>query len=206
MGNSNSGAAGASSGATTSSSGSGRFAFPDCYTSLPALQADLRRAGLESSNLIVGIDGTASNSWTGTRSFGGRNLHTIAPGANNFYEQAVQILGATLSSLDEDGEIPAYIYGCAGANDKGLMTLRPGDRPCTGFDGVLAAYRAAIPHVKLAGPTTFGPLIRKAIEIVSASENSYHVLIIVCDGCITRPSDLPDCEWATACARRLRCI
>jgi hypothetical protein len=43
------------------------------------VQADLRRAGLESSNLVVAIDFTKSNQWTGEKSFGGRCLHDIDP-------------------------------------------------------------------------------------------------------------------------------
>jgi E3 ubiquitin-protein ligase RGLG len=77
-------------------------AFRDAYASLPDLQNDLRRAGLESSNLIVGIDATKSNEWEGRVSFGGRCLHHISPNPAemNPYEQAISILGETLSAFD----------------------------------------------------------------------------------------------------------
>ena len=51
----------------------------DNYTSLPALQQALRREGLESSQLIIGIDATKSNTWTGKFSYGNRCLHHIDP-------------------------------------------------------------------------------------------------------------------------------
>lgn len=53
----------------------------DSFETLEELQAALRKAGLESSQLILAIDCTKSNTWTGTRSFGGRCLHEIAPTA-----------------------------------------------------------------------------------------------------------------------------
>lgn len=61
----------------------------DEYKTYEDLQAALRKAGLESSNLIVGVDFTRSNTWTGQRTFGGRNLHDIAlptPEARNPYQ------------------------------------------------------------------------------------------------------------------------
>ncbi|PKI62825.1 hypothetical protein CRG98_016776 [Punica granatum] len=42
----------------------------DNFTSLDQVTAALREAGLESSNLIVGIDFTKSNEWTGPTSYG----------------------------------------------------------------------------------------------------------------------------------------
>ncbi|KZT75458.1 hypothetical protein F511_47517, partial [Dorcoceras hygrometricum] len=50
--------------------------------------AALANADLESSNLIVGIDFTKSNKWTGKRSYHGRSLHHTGSGLNP-YEQAI---------------------------------------------------------------------------------------------------------------------
>lgn len=36
--------------------------------------------------------------------------------------------------------------------------------------------------VKLAGPTSFAPLIQRAIDIVVKEEFRYHILIIIADG------------------------
>lgn len=51
----------------------------DNYKSLAQVQQALRRKGLESSNLIIGIDFTKSNAWTGKETFEGRSLHHIDP-------------------------------------------------------------------------------------------------------------------------------
>lgn len=70
----------------------------------------LARAGLESSNLIVGIDFTKSNEWTGARSYQRRSLHHLGDSLNP-YEQAISIIGRTLSAFDEDNLIPCYGFG-----------------------------------------------------------------------------------------------
>ena len=45
--------------------------IPDQYESLEEVTAALRAAGLEASQLVVGVDFTKSNTWTGENSFGG---------------------------------------------------------------------------------------------------------------------------------------
>ncbi|KAI8017156.1 E3 ubiquitin-protein ligase RGLG2 [Camellia lanceoleosa] len=70
----------------------------------------LAHAGLKSSNLIVGIDFTKSNEWTGARSFNRRSLHYIGSGLN-LYEQAISSIGKTLAAFDEDNLISCYGFG-----------------------------------------------------------------------------------------------
>lgn len=47
---------------------------------------------------------------TGSRSFGRKSLHHIGNGQNP-YEQAISIIGKTLSAFDEDNLIPCYGFG-----------------------------------------------------------------------------------------------
>ena len=67
-----------------------------------------------------------------------------------------------------------------------------GEAPCRGFGEALRTYRALAPRVRLAGPTSFAPLIRKACEVVAAEEGAYHILLIVADGQVTRDSSTRD--------------
>ncbi|KAK3416691.1 hypothetical protein EUGRSUZ_H02465 [Eucalyptus grandis] len=160
----------------------------DNYRSLDEVTAALSEAGLESSNLIVGIDFTKSNEWTGARSFHRRSLHHIG-GGRNPYEQAISIIGQTLSAFDEDNLIPCYGFGDASTHDQDVFSFYPDDRFCNGFEEVLARYREVVPQLKLAGPTSFAPVIEMAMTIVQQSGGQYHVLLIIADGQVTRSVD-----------------
>lgn len=160
----------------------------DNYSSLEQVTDALARAGLESSNLIVGIDFTKSNEWTGARSFQRRSLHHIGDEPNP-YEQAISIIGRTLSSFDEDNMIPCFGFGDASTHDQEVFSFYPDERFCNGFEEVLERYRALVPQLRLAGPTSFAPVIEMAITIVEQSGGQYHVLVIIADGQVTRSVD-----------------
>ncbi|KAJ6386948.1 hypothetical protein OIU78_016809 [Salix suchowensis] len=160
----------------------------DNYNSLVQVTEALARAGLESSNLIVGIDFTKSNDWTGARSFSRRSLHHIGDDQNP-YEKAIYIIGKTLSSFDEDNLIPCFGFGDASTHDQEVFSFYPDERFCNGFEEVLRRYRELVPHLHLAGPTSFAPVIEMAITIVEQSCGQYHVLVIIADGQVTRSVD-----------------
>lgn len=159
------------------------FAIRDKYETLDEVQEALRQCGLESSNLIVGIDYTKSNSWNGKRTFGGQNLHTIRPGVLNPYQEVISIIGRTLEPFDDDKMIPVFGFGDVTTQDRTVAPYFP-DRPCRGFEEVLQRYNEITPHIQLSGPTSFAPLIREAIRIVSQTRQ-YHILVIICDGEVT---------------------
>ncbi|XP_021292847.1 E3 ubiquitin-protein ligase RGLG5-like [Herrania umbratica] len=160
----------------------------DNYQTLDQVTAALAQAGLESSNLIVGIDFTKSNEWTGARSFNRRSLHHIGNGQNP-YEQAISIIGQSLSAFDEDNLIPCYGFGDASTHDQDVFSFYPEERFCNGFEEVLARYREIVPQLRLAGPTSFAPIIEMAMTIVEQSGGQYHVLLIIADGQVTRSVD-----------------
>mmetsp|Transcript_20159 Transcript_20159/g.30198 ORF Transcript_20159/g.30198 Transcript_20159/m.30198 type:complete len:101 (+) Transcript_20159:45-347(+) len=66
--------------------------IPDQYQSLKEVNRALRKAGLESSNLIIGIDYTKSNEWNGEKTFGGKCLHHI-------YKEETDIPGGVAVSV-----------------------------------------------------------------------------------------------------------
>ncbi|KAJ0037355.1 hypothetical protein Pint_22826 [Pistacia integerrima] len=160
----------------------------DNYQTLEQVTSALAHAGLESSNLIVGIDFTKSNEWTGARSFNRRSLHHIGQGQNP-YEQAISIIGQTLSAFDEDNLIPCFGFGDASTHDQDVFSFYPDERFCNGFEEVLQRYREIVPSLRLAGPTSFAPIIDMAMTIVEQSGGQYHVLLIIADGQVTRSVD-----------------
>ncbi|KAF0903140.1 hypothetical protein E2562_025725 [Oryza meyeriana var. granulata] len=160
----------------------------DDYRSLNQVTEALAQAGLESSNLIVGIDFTKSNEWTGKLSFNRRCLHDIG-NTPNPYEQAISIIGRTLSAFDEDNLIPCFGFGDASTHDQEVFSFYPENRPCNGFEEALERYREIVPTLRLAGPTSFAPIIETAIGIVDSTGGQYHVLLIIADGQVTRSVD-----------------
>jgi len=163
----------------TSNNTSHFHAFKKQYSSLEEVQEALRKAGLESSNLIIGVDFTKSNTWTGKNTFSGYSFHYLS-NIMNPYQQVIHILGKTLSAFDDDGLIPAYGFGDLTTTDKAVFPFFP-DRCCNGFMEVLSRYSEITSNVVLSGPTSFAPLIYEAIRIVEIAK-SYHILLIIADG------------------------
>jgi len=161
----------------------------DSFESIEQVQRALEEAGLESSNLILGIDYTISNTGAGKKTFGGKSLHSIDISYLNPYQHAIGVLGRTLAKFDDDNLIPVYGFGDKTTSDKTVFPFFPDSRPANGIEEVLSRYIEITPHVTLGGPTSFAPIIREAIKIVK-QEKSYHILVIIADGQVT-----PDSEW-----------
>jgi len=159
----------------------------DNYKTYGELQKGLREAGLENSNIILGVDFTKSNIWTGQKTFGGNSLHTILPNCLNPYQSVISILGRTLSEFDDDNQIPVYGFGDLTTTDKKVFPFIP-DRACNGFKEVLDCYNVIAPAVDLSGPTSFAPIIKEAIRIVQKTR-SYHILVIIADGQVTNTQE-----------------
>ncbi|ETV93973.1 hypothetical protein H310_12301 [Aphanomyces invadans] len=168
-------------------------AIADKYETYAELQQALRRAGLESSNLVVAIDYTKSNEWSGEKSFQGKSLHYIDPtGANvNPYQSVIHIMGRTLEVFDDDKLIPALGFGDVQSGSTGFFSLGVNNRPCHGFDEVLARYKELTPTIHLSGPTNFAPVIHETIRIVQETRQ-YHILVIVADGQVTSEKETRD--------------
>eukprot|EP01116_Phalansterium_solitarium_P017929 TRINITY_DN4567_c0_g1_i1.p1 TRINITY_DN4567_c0_g1~~TRINITY_DN4567_c0_g1_i1.p1 ORF type:complete len:290 (+),score=88.63 TRINITY_DN4567_c0_g1_i1:103-972(+) len=168
---------------STTGAKSGFLVIPDKYKTIDDVTEALRNAGLESSNLILGIDFTKSNEHTGRRTFQGRCMHDISPSRLNPYQRVIEVLGKTLEPFDDDKLIPAYGFGDETTRDRQVFPLFA-SRPCNGFTEVLHRYAEIAPAVRLAGPTSFAPIIYEAINIVREAR-AYHILVIVADGQVT---------------------
>jgi len=165
----------------------------------------MRTAGLVSSQMVVFIDCTKSNLDNGKHTFGGKNLHEISdPSKPNPYELVLSTIGKTLSSFDADGYIPLFGFGDSVSTDKSVFplfdmkTMPKGDK---GYEALVSAYRERIPKINLAGPTSFGPAIRKTIELVKANKpTEFTLCLILCDG---QPNTKADTEAAIVEASKL---
>ncbi|PNX74251.1 E3 ubiquitin-protein ligase rglg2-like protein, partial [Trifolium pratense] len=160
----------------------------DNFTSLEQVIAALGKYGLESSNLILGIDFTKSNEWTGQNSFNRRSLHAIG-NTPNPYEKAISIVGKTLAPFGHDNLIPCFGFGDSTTHDQEVFSFHSDHSPCHGFEEVLACYKKIVPNLKLSGPTSYAPVIEAAIDIVEKRHGQFHILVIIADGQVTKKYD-----------------
>ncbi|GIQ87476.1 hypothetical protein KIPB_009521 [Kipferlia bialata] len=143
----------------------------------------MRTAGLESSQLILGVDVSKSTEWQGRNSYG-IGLHDYSRGPTPF-EHAIQLTGQVLENFDDDHIIPFFRFGCYQTRDKSVLPFPLSGVPdCVGTEGVINAYREALPSITMAGPTTMAPMVHKAMELVQQT-GEYHILIILTDGDIS---------------------
>lgn len=151
----------------------------DRFHTYADVQRAIREAGLESSNLILAVDFTKSNTWTGQRTYGGRCLHSLDSFPNP-YQRAIQVVGTTLAPFDDDNIIPLWAFGDTTTGDSGVKVLGE----CNGFHEALTRYGQAASELQLSGPTSFAPVIRRALDVVRETRG-YHILVIIADGAIS---------------------
>ncbi|KAK2407673.1 E3 ubiquitin-protein ligase RGLG4 [Trifolium repens] len=179
--------------------------IPDNFTTLQQVTSALRNEGLESSNLILGIDFTKSNEWTGRNSFNNRSLHAIGDTPNP-YEKAISIIGKTLAPFDDDNLIPCFGFGDATTHDHEVFNFHADNSSCHGFEEVLACYQKVVPNLSLSGPTSYAPVIEAAIDIVEKTHGQFHVLVIVADGQVTTNGNNEDGKLSPQEERTIKAI
>jgi len=167
----------------------------DKFTSYSELETALRKSGLEACQLIVGIDFTRSNTWQGgSPYFCFENLHTIS-NIQNPYQQVLSIMCDALAPFDDDQLIDAYGFGDKVTTSKMVFPFQTSnenghikEQPCYRLEGVSNCYNNIAQQVQMSGPTSFAPIIRKAIELVS-SRKAFHILLIIADGAVDDMDD-----------------
>lgn len=95
-------------------------------------------------------------------------------------------MGRILGALNLSGKTWCYGFGDENTRDESVFCFMADDQPCRDLDEALDRYTSIAPAVSLSGPTSFAPLIRKAIEIVVDSGREYHCLFIIADGQVIR--------------------
>jgi len=153
-------------------------------------------------NFVVGIDYTASNGHPSDP----RSLHYFDPATqNNQYTDAIQCVGDIIQEYDADKLFPALGFGAQLPNGQTSFCFNvnmTNDANCRGIDGVLYAYRATLPQLRLYGPTNFAPIIRQASSQMTNTQQgqAYQVLLIITDGAIT---DIQETKHEVVQASRL---
>ncbi|XP_014836935.1 PREDICTED: copine-3-like isoform X1 [Poecilia mexicana] len=142
-------------------------------------------------NFTVAVDFTGSNGDPRSP----QSLHYISPQGVNEYLSAIWSVGNVIQDYDSDKMFPAFGFGAQipptwQVSHEFPLNFDPSNPFCAGVEGVVQAYRACLPQVKLYGPTNFSPIInhvacfaKQAIQQTTASQ--YFVLLIITDGVIT---------------------
>ncbi|XP_075644353.1 E3 ubiquitin-protein ligase RGLG4-like [Castanea sativa] len=165
----------------------------NCNTSIVrgmaySVSAALSKEALKASKLLIGIDFTRSNEWTGKVSFNNRGLHGVGD-APNPYEKAMSVIGTTLAPFDEDNLITCFGFGEEITHDQEVFSFHSEHSPCHCLEETLSCYRKIAQNAKLAGPTSYAPVIEAAIDTVEKSGGQYHVFS---DGQVTKSNTTSD--------------
>ncbi|XP_063816237.1 copine-1 isoform X1 [Pseudophryne corroboree] len=157
-------------------------------------------------NFTVGIDFTGSNGDPKSPD----SLHYISPTGVNEYLTAIWCVGNVVQDYDTDKQFPAFGFGAQvppnwQVSHEFALNFNPSNPYCPGVQGIVDAYRQALPQVRLYGPTNFSPIINHMTKFAAAaaqqkSASQYFVLLIITDGEIT---DLNDTRNAIVQASKL---
>ncbi|XP_076059086.1 uncharacterized protein LOC143035869 isoform X1 [Oratosquilla oratoria] len=99
----------------------------------------------------------------------------------NPYQRVILALGHVLHPFTHGSPIHAYGFGDSTTQDHDVFPFSANDAGCKDFKEVLTKYTEVVARVTLSGPTSFAPLIRRAVKHVKAT-GEYHVLVIIADG------------------------
>ncbi|KAL2308233.1 hypothetical protein Nmel_001241 [Mimus melanotis] len=175
-------------------------------------------------NFTVGIDFTGSNGDPRSPD----SLHYLSPNGVNEYLTAIWSVGMVIQDYDTDKMFPAFGFGaqippsfqvshefpinfnpsnpfCNGASKYPNSNMKKKSPSSLGIQGIVDAYRACLPQVKLYGPTNFSPIINHVARFAAAATqqqtaSQYFILLIITDGVIT---DLDQTRTAIVNASKL---
>uniref|UniRef100_A0A8C4SAL8 Copine-3 n=2 Tax=Erpetoichthys calabaricus TaxID=27687 RepID=A0A8C4SAL8_ERPCA len=142
-------------------------------------------------NFTVGIDFTGSNGDPRSPD----SLHYMSPNGLNQYLSAIWSVGQVIQDYDTDKLFPAFGFGAQvppnfQVSHEFALNFNSNNPYCQGIQGIVEAYRMALPQVKLYGPTNFSPIINHVGRFASSAAqqgnaSQYFVLLIITDGEIT---------------------
>ncbi|EHB05458.1 Copine-1 [Heterocephalus glaber] len=146
-------------------------------------------------NFTVGMDFTGSNGDPSSPD----SLHYLSPTGVNEYLTALWSVDSVVQDYDSDKLSPVFGFGAQVPPDwqvshEFALNFKPNNPYCAG-QGIVDAYRKALPQVRLYGPTNFAPIINHVARF--AAQAAYqrtasvsivailHVLLLLTDGAVT---------------------
>ncbi|XP_023368009.1 copine-1 isoform X3 [Otolemur garnettii] len=142
-------------------------------------------------NFTVGIDFTGSNGDPSSPN----SLHYLSPTGVNEYLTALWSVGSVVQDYDSDKLFPAFGFGAQVPPDwqvshEFALNFNPSNPYCAGIQGIVDAYRQALPQVRLYGPTNFAPIINHVARFAAqaahqGTASQYFVLLLLTDGAVT---------------------
>jgi len=183
------------------------FVNTETYSTMDKLVEAMRNHGVDSLQFIVGIDYTGSNRTAGQKSCQRKNLHINSPnlhdissdGDPNCYQESIALVGNLIKLYDPNGKFPMYGFGDIRTRGTDIFSMKTNqslmpsqdpsnpnaqygqDMECNGLEDAIACYNALTPNIQMDGPTSFVPLIKRAIEYVKQTKVPY-ILVIIADG------------------------
>uniref|UniRef100_A0A8D2D1R6 Copine-1 n=1 Tax=Sciurus vulgaris TaxID=55149 RepID=A0A8D2D1R6_SCIVU len=142
-------------------------------------------------NFTVGVDFTGSNGDPSSPD----SLHYLSPTGVNEYLTALWSVGSVVQDYDSDKLFPAFGFGAQVPPDwqvshEFALNFNPNNPYCAGIQGIVDAYRQALPQVRLYGPTNFAPIINHVARFAAqaayqGTASQYFVLLLLTDGAVT---------------------
>ena len=116
-----------------------------------------------------------------------KNVNPRPGSVYNPYQKVINIIGKTLQPFTDLNTIYGYGFGDRETQDRSVfnITLEAGEGEggaCRDFKDLLEKYNETVRRVVLSGPTSFAPIIRRAMRHVVESNNIFHILVIIADG------------------------
>ncbi|CAL6009856.1 Copine_I [Hexamita inflata] len=147
----------------------------DKFSSFDSIVKAINKTNVPISNLVIGIDFTNSNEYSGTKTYKQCMHSSTSP-----YKKCLQALKSCCTQLNVK-KIFAYKFGCAETTDTQVLPLSDAAQVLS-FDEVIRGYDSALKTVELSGPTSYEPLF---IETMKLSVKEMSLLIILTDGDIS---------------------
>ncbi|KAF5917830.1 hypothetical protein HPG69_009983 [Diceros bicornis minor] len=131
----------------------------------------------------VGVDFTGSNGDPSSPN----SLHYLSPTGVNEYLTALWSVGSVVQDYDSDKLFPAFGFGAQVPPDwqvshEFALNFNPNNPYCTGIQGIVDAYRQALPQVRLYGPTNFAPIINHVARFAAQAAHQRTASVRVVGG------------------------